>query len=296
MKKRIFLAVFLFLLGFTYYMSPSFMGLIPGGKETHDKSIFKIVFNTKKEVAFTIPYTLKNNQESLIELRKTFQIDTLVQVDNSAIENVKSVQAWVHTRWKHDGDNTPENYDPIYILKAAEKGEQFRCVEYSLVTTACLQSLGYLVRNVGLMTRDVNEVNIGAGHVVSEVYLPDLQKWFFIDPQFDIMAIQNGIPLNLVEFQHAIAHNESFELINTSKSISDEAYIDWVSPYLFYLKTALNNGNTSVWDRIIGNKRSLLLVPNNYDPPTYFQRLFRMKTFIPTHSVSDFYPKPILEK
>jgi hypothetical protein len=182
MKKRIFLVMIIFLLGFTYYMSPSFMGLIPGGKETHDKSVLKIGFNTKKELDFTIPYAIKSNRERLIKLREIFQIDTLVNTNNTAIANVKSVQKWVHSRWEHNGDNTPENYDPIFILKEAEKGVKFRCVEYSLVTTACLQSLGYVVRNVSLMTRDVNEVNVGAGHVVSEVYLPDLQKWFFYRP------------------------------------------------------------------------------------------------------------------
>lgn len=153
-----------------------------------------------------------------------------------------------------------------------------------------MKSLGFIVRRLWLKTKDVDVVNSGEGHVVNEVYLSDFKKWFFIDPQFDIMVLKNGIPLNAVEFQSAIANNEQIEIINPSKEITDEEYIEWISPYLFYFTTSLNNGRISNWDRVIGAKKQLTLVPKGHKPPTYFQRLFRIRTNYKTNSISDFYP------
>ena len=294
MIKKIGLTILIIvglLILFIFWMSPSFVGLIPGGKKTHSKDIIKIEFQKEKQLAIQIPYFDKSNSDNLIELRKTFKLDTLVSKTTSDIEKISNIQSWVHSRWKHNGDHIPENFDPIYILKEAEKGEKFRCVEYSLVTTASLQSLSFIVRSVGLMTRDVDAVNKGAGHVVTEIYLKDLKKWFFLDPQYDVMVFKNGIPLNLVEFQHAIIDHEKIEIVNPSKEISDKDYIDWISPYLFYFTVSLKKGKISIWDRIIGSKKQLTLVPKGINPPKYFQRLFRIRTSLYTNSIADFYPK-----
>lgn len=140
------------------------------------------------------------------------------------------------------------------------------------------------------MTKDVNEVNYGAGHVANEVYLKDLKKWAFIDPQFDVIVTGKGVPLNAVELQHHIANDMQFELSSPNNVITKEDYIEWIGPYLFYFQTSLNKGSVSIADRIIGTKKQLTLVPKGYEEPKYFQRLFRINTSYFTHSVNDFYP------
>ena len=286
----IFGVLFLLLLAFTFYMSPSLVGILPGGIDEHDPEVLSIEFNSEPQLEVAIPYQDFSTEEDLIQLRQQYQLDTLISKGKSDFENVMNVQTWVHSRWKHDGDNVAEKTDPIYILEQAEKGEQFRCVEYSIVTSACLKSLGYIVRGLWLKTRDVDVVNYGAGHAVNEVYLHDKKKWFFMDPQFDIMVAKDGLPLNAVEFQKAIVNQEEVTVFNPSKEISDEDYKQWIGPYLFYFTTSLNNGPISVWDRIAGNKRQITLVPVGHQPPTYFQRLFRIKTNLKTNSSRDFYP------
>lgn len=104
------------------------------------------------------------------------------------------------------GGNTTETThrkkkDTYFILEQAKKGERFRCTEYSLVASECLKTLGCKVRSLGLMTKEIDEVNSGAGHVANEVFVPDLDKWIFIDPQYDIIATENRIPLNAVELK-----------------------------------------------------------------------------------------------
>lgn len=288
---KIFLVVFILFTAFSFWISPSLGGILPGGKDTHAKDVLSIAFKKEKELDITIPYTDQSKREDLVELRERFQLDTLISKDKTDFENIMNVQSWVHSRWIHDGDNVPENHNPIYILEQAEKGERFRCVEYASVASSCLKSLGYTVRGLWLKTRDVDEVNYGAGHVVNEVYLKDKKKWFFIDPQFDIIVLKDSTPLNAVEFQKAIVTKEHIDIINPSKEISDEDYIKWIGPYLFYFTTGLNNGAISNWDRVIGTKKQLTLVPLEHKPPTYFQRLFRIRTNYTTNSLADFYPK-----
>ena len=286
---KIILFIFILFIGFSFYMSPSLGGLIKGGKEEPDRIVEKLEFETNRNQEYQIEYKTFSDNPELIKLRTDFKLDSIVKNTTSDFEKVLKIQSWVNSRWKHDGENTPEINDAYYILKQAEKGERFRCVEYSVVAGACLQSLGFKVRNIGLMTKDINDVNYGGGHAVNEVYISDLNKWIFIDPQYDVIATENGIPLNAVELQQVIANERPFEIINPNQIITKEEYTKWIGPYLFYFYTSLNKGKVSIWDRIVGNKRQLTLVPKGEKEPKYFQRLFRLNNMYFTNSAADFY-------
>lgn len=294
LKKTLYTFLFLVvvLLSYSFYMSPSLGGLLPGGKEERDKTVHQLTFDEESTGKYPIKYHSRENEPSKIELRKTFRLDSVVAGSKNDFEKVLKIQSWVQSQWKHDGDNVPEKADAMYILQEAQKGRRFRCVEYSLVASECLQSLGFITRGLGLMTRDINEVNYGAGHVLNEVYLNDLQKWVMIDPQYDVILTRNGIPLNAVELQSAIAAKEPVELINPNSTITKEEYLDWVGPYLYYFTTSLNKGPVSITDRLLSRKKELTLVPKGAENPKYFQRLMRLTTAYFTNSTGDFYPKP----
>jgi hypothetical protein len=284
-------AFFLFMI-FTLWISPSLGGLIPGGKSTHDKSVGVLAFDTVKTGIPSLTYNTVAQDPKLVKLRQEFGLDSIVNSTDSDYEKVLLIQSWVQSRWLHNGDSMPEKSDAYYILTEAKKGRRFRCVEYSIVAAECLRSLGFTVRSLGLMTKDIDEVNYGAGHVVNEVYIKDLEKWVFIDPQYDIIVTREGIPLNAVEFQNAIANKQEIEIINPNKVIAKQDYIDWIGPYLYYFTANLNKGNIGIWDRIIGTKKQITLVPKGAKPPKYFQRLFRINNSYFTNSVNDFYPIP----
>ena len=281
--------MFILFLGFSLYMSPSLGGLIEGGKEKHDRIVEKLDFEKTRNPEFQIEYRTSAENPDLVKLKTDFKLDTLINDTISDFEKVLKIQSWVNSQWEHDGNNSPEKNDAYYILKQAEKGERFRCTEYSLVASACLKSLGFKVRTLGLMTKDIDQVNSGAGHVANEVFIPDLDKWIFIDPQFDVITTQNGNPMNAVELQKAIAYNKPFEIINPNGVITKEDYIDWIGPYLYYFYVNLNKGKVSVLDRIIGTKKQLTLVPKGAKEPEYFQRLFRLNNTYFTNSTKDFY-------
>lgn len=293
MKQKIkytFLALLSLYVGFTFYMSPSFFGLIPGGKDIPDNAIYKLEFDKVRTSDRIIKYKINTQDSSLTKLREEFKLNSIIRDTKDDFEKVLKIQSWVQSRWKHSADNTPEINDAYYILKQAEKGQRFRCVEYSRVASECLKSLGFKVRNLGLMTKDIDVVNNGGGHAVNEVYIKDLKKWIFIDPQFDVIVTENGIPLNAVELQNAIAEKRIIEIINPNNVITKEEYIQWIGKYLFYFTTSLNQGKVSIWDRVIGSKKLLTLVPKGEKEPKYMQRMFRLNNAYFTNSIIDFYP------
>ncbi|MCX2743173.1 transglutaminase-like domain-containing protein [Mangrovivirga sp. M17] len=294
MLKKILLSFLILLIGFTafsFYLSPRLGGLISLGKDEIDKNIYKLEFDKGNENSFGLEYNDLSERGDLVALREQFRLDKIVDTIDDDFEQVLAIQSWVQSQWEHDGDNAPDKFNAVYILEEAQKGNRFRCVEYSLVARECLAALGFKVRTIGLMTKDISEVKSGGGHVANEVYLEDLNKWMFIDPQFDVIAVKDGIPLNAVELQHAIAHNENFDIINPNNTISKEDYVEWIGPYLYYFYVTINGQRISVWDRIIGNKKQLTLLSKDAREPEYFQKIFKINNSYYTNSLNDFYPK-----
>jgi hypothetical protein len=293
MKKKVlkaFLSLFGAFLLFSFWMSPRLGGIIPLGKEQPAQIVEKIQFDSIETNKYKLVYADKSRDSNLIQLRKVYRLDTLVKDAKSDFEKVIKIQSWVQSRWKHDGGNSAGSSDANVILKEAEKGKRFRCVEYSLVTGQCLASLGFIIRPLGLMTKDVSEVKSGAGHAVNEVYLKDLKKWVLIDPQYDVITMKDNVPLNAVELQSCIANNLNFDIINPNRTTTKEEYEKWIGPYLYYLYVTINGQSVGVWDRIAGNKKQLTLLPTGAEKPTYFQKIFRINTSYFTNSVKDFYP------
>jgi hypothetical protein len=288
---RFLLIVLIAFVSFSFYLSPRLGTLIPLGKESRDQLIYDLKFDTIHTDNYEIKYSNISADPFYTKLRNQYKLDSLVKDAETDFDKILTIQSWVQSRWKHDCCNTPEQNNAIYILEQVKKGERFRCVEYSTVAKQCLASLGFKVRGLGLMTKDISDVQSGGGHVVNEVYIEDIKKWMYFDPQFGVIPTLEGIPLNAIELQYRIKNKLDFKLINPNKTITKEDYIAWISPYLYYFTTSLNQGGISIWDRIVGNKKSLTLYPKGAEKPPYFQKIFRLNNSFYTHSVKDFYPE-----
>ena len=233
----------------------------------------------------------------LSELRKQYEIDVLVKEEKSELDKIKAVLDRTSKQWEHNGSNNPTKQDALTILKEAREGKQFRCVEYGIVATAALNSIGIPARTLGLKTRDVEKVMRGAGHVVTEVYSTELGKWIFIDPQFNILPVLNGKPLNGVEFQKEIFNkNTNLKLINKQGELSREdaeKYINWVGKYLYYFDVLFDQKTMNSGKFItINGMTKLTLVPVGRKEPRIFQRRYKIDYSYYTHSLNDFYRKP----
>ncbi len=242
-----------------------------------------------------LKYIYEENQDSpyLRKLRAEYPIDSLANLGNTELDKARIIASWVHNLWEHDGQNVPEKNDALYILEEVKKGKRFRCVEYGIVTTACLNAIGLKSRTLSLRTKDAETRPTGAGHVVMEVFLNDLNKWIMIDPQYDLIVHLNNIPLNAVELQEAITQNKPLEFW-TSEEGSQVIYIPWIYPYLYYFTFPFDNReNISSDERLLINgKSNIMLVPIGAKEPKVFQKLYPIDYCIYTHSINDFYREP----
>jgi len=249
-------------------------------------------FDTEsKNAGITFWYEQNDNNEYLNLLRSQYPIDSLVKDVPADTEKALIILNWVHRQWKHDGGNEPLHNDAISILAEAKEGKNFRCVEYGTVVTACLNAVGLKARVLALKMKDAETIESGAGHVAAEVFLNDLQKWVFIDGQFDAMPLLDGIPLNAVEFQKAIAEN--FDQLEVKSSLTDKVeYTQWIYPYLYYFDVYFDNREGIEKKQRIDGKSSLMLVPLGAKLPTVFQIKYPLDYLLYTHSLKDFYSNP----
>lgn len=253
----------------------------------------QIDFDNSKNSDFKIRYQTAKS-EYLEELKKEFPLD-FIDDKMTDIEVILAVMNWSHTRWTHDGNNSPSKSDAITILKEAKAGENFPCFAYSIVLRDQLNALGYNTRTVYLKTKDAEYRKNSPGHVVTEVYLESLQKWVFVDAQFNIMPFLNNQPLNAVELQDAMSnHYDDFELKSTASEItSKNNYTRFVYDYLYYFDTTLDNRYEKEETHKVDGKRSLMLVPQGAKNLTYID-FWKMDVnyCVYTNSLNDFYAKP----
>jgi hypothetical protein len=223
----------------------------------------------------------------LATLRTAYQLDEVVAGKITDLARVQAVCAWVSRQWKHNGSNTPQKSDPISILEEAAQGKRFRCVEYGVVLSGALNALGLPARVLALKTADVETRKAGAGHVLTEVWLRDQQKWVLVDGQWDVIPFLKGVPLNAVELQNALAKSTDGFAVASPRGTSARKFARWIKPYLYYFDTE--------FDQRHGTHResgSLMLVPVGAKNPTVFQRVYPLKNYTYTNSVPSFYLPP----
>lgn len=230
-------------------------------------------------------------------LKSRYPLESLVSGETTDMGKIVNILDWTSRQWEHSGSNQPAKQDALTILNEAQEGKQFRCVEYGIVATAALNSVGIPARTLGLKTRDVEKVMRGAGHIVSEVYSKDLGKWLFIDPQFNVIPTLNGVPLNGVEFQQAISRKDvHLKLIRKQGELSKEEagrYVKWIGKYLFYFDVLFDQKTLDASQfKTINGMTKLTLVPVGVKEPRVFQRHYKIDYSHYTHSLNDFYRKP----
>lgn len=211
-----------------------------------------------------------------------------------SMEKAKHIIGYAHGLFTHNGDNEPTASDPLTILKEAQAGQSFRCVEYCILAAALLYAHGITARLIGLKTSDVEFRKYGAGHVVIEYWDTFLQKWLMCDVQAGIFPTSHEAPLSAFEFGEKIKLNQKLEymVVKRSRFASDgkyanlHDYIDWVREYMYFYDTPIEMTFQNI-DRTA--QPIAMLVPVGVKPPILFQGLFDMNATY-THSVKDFYP------
>ena len=230
----------------------------------------------------------------LEKLKKEYPLD-FFDHKKSDTELILHVLHWTNSQWSHNGNNSPSKNDAITILNEASQGQQFPCFAYAIVLRDQLSALGFKARTLYLKTKDAENRMGPPGHVATEVYSDDLQKWIFIDGQFNVMPTLHGTPLNAVEFQDAISnHYDEFTLQSLSdQTESKKGYVTFIYDYLYYLDTSLDNRYEREERHLVDGKRSMMLVPKGAKNLAYIDFWdMDIDYCIYTNSLKDFYANP----
>jgi hypothetical protein len=258
------------------------------------KKVQAIRFEQTSDPALRFVFSDPISDTALIQLRSVYPLTELVKDAKSEHEKVLLALHWVRSRWEHSGSHDAKTNNACTILQRAEKGERFRCVEYGIVLKEVLNAVGLPARTLGLCTRDVEKTWVGAGHVLTEVWLKDHKKWALVDAQFDAMPMLDGVPLHAVELQEAIIHRKAFKFVHLGGDLTakeTKKYMDFIPHYLYYFDVSFDNRVVAASEKLTINGQSgLMLVPVKAKNPTVFQRKFPMGDYIYTNSIADFYP------
>ena len=266
-------------------------GNVPSMRATEE-----LVFTTEENKLYQFVYSDTSGNTYLRQLRQANYLLDITKSCKTDLERLCEIMNWTSKQWKHSGVNTPSKSDALTILKEAREGKRFRCVEYGTVLSASLNAIGIKARTLGLETKFIETAKAGAGHVLAEAYLPDLGKWVVADAQFNVIPTLNGLPLNAVEFQKAIASGEKFQLIDRNGAVERsraQRYLRFIPAYLYYFNIRFDCRQGLSIDRLqIEEKSSLMLVPVGAKNPTVFQITSVIDNCLYTHSTGDFYRKP----
>ncbi|WP_299676912.1 hypothetical protein [uncultured Tenacibaculum sp.] len=257
-----------------------------------------ITFNTSDvNNSLQIKYSESEDVPYLKDLEEKYPIHDVIANKTSDLDKILSVLNWTNSRWKHNGNVSPSKPDAITILNEAKEGKNFPCFAYAVVLKSQLENAGFKSRTIYLKTKDVETRKGSPGHVATEVYSPELNKWIFIDGQFNIMPVLNGNPLNAVELQDAITNNYEALIMKSLAEVSKREYVEFVYDYLYHFDVSLDQRyleNTTLKAHKVSGKSNLMLVPTGSKNPTKidFWKM-TLDDYLYTNSLQDFYAKPV---
>jgi transglutaminase superfamily protein len=125
----------------------------------------------------------------------------------TALERVRALTAWVATSWeyRHSGDASlyaPWDPETIIAWGQSKRGHDGRlpivmCVHYGVTMLAACQAVGLEAR----LAVFIDAIDGVAGHFLTEVWLPELNKWVLVDPNLDVIFSRDQTPLSVAELR-----------------------------------------------------------------------------------------------
>jgi hypothetical protein len=247
-----------------------------------------LIDGSEAGIAFSYP-DLDNEYFKKLRAQNYFDL-----VGVSLINQVKQITGYVHNLWKHDGNNVPQNSDPIEIINESKKAAKgFRCVEYSVVASALLWVYGIPSRVIGLKVKNIETIESGGGHVVIEFWNNELSKWIMVDVQAGVIAKNKETYLSCAELSDVLDAKENIDLEcveNSNFNIGNQNdFIEWMYPYLYFIDTPVSVLNFGDDEKRISQEK-VLLSPVGATVPEVFQNKYKLSYAIVTHYIDDFYP------
>jgi hypothetical protein len=175
-------------------------------------------------------YRLPSDREALLRQRMPASQQT-------AWETAKSLLTWTTNAWEHTSNDHVANQDAVEVLDRVSNGERFACVEYSIVLSQSLNAAGIPARRAVLRFANYH-AGFGTGHVVSEAWIDDLNKWVVLDGQNGFYWVSEaGTPLGLLELQQLFRDGDRASVVCLSRPASDDDVALW---WTYFSSTYVN--------------------------------------------------------
>lgn len=222
-------------------------------------------------------------KQQLDDLKNLAKLE--IPAELSKLETALRIAQFAKSAFTHNGDAQPNSSDPITILKDAQEGSKFRCVEYSHLAAWLMVAYGIEARTVNIMTKDVETKEYGAGHVVVEFYAGEQDGWVMADIQAGVIARYNNKLQSVLELCDSI-EDASIENFDGSEFKEPEGmfggnYKEWLKPYLYFI----DRPQELNFEYSVDSKPHFILVSKGAEPPKYFQRTHKLDLIVTSPEV-----------
>jgi tetratricopeptide (TPR) repeat protein len=169
------------------------------------KKVYDVAVWNNPDIPSQVLFTFGDYESpSYRKLRSKYPLTQLIKDGKTEFEQHRSVMNWVHNLWQHSSYGIAKQCSALAILDEMKRPNftGFRCIEYCVVLCEVLQALGFPARTVEI-GRDGVSYGIGKSHFVVEVWNNDLRKWVLLDPQNNVVWIDQSsqMPLNANEIR-----------------------------------------------------------------------------------------------
>lgn len=182
------------------------------------------------------------------------------EVDDSAsiFERELAIMNWVRSQALVVDATQTIPGDPISVHHAMQAGTPAQCGNFATLLAASSASVGLLhLRTWYLLSYDGPG---GQGHVANEVWVPELDKWVFLDPMNNAYVLFDGQPASLLEVRQMVLTSQRGRLdpvVGVNAHTPREELLDlyelvMVVPSLDAAHTPLRNYYRQTWlDRLV---------------------------------------------
>jgi hypothetical protein len=127
----------------------------------------------------------------------------------SVRERVRALSSWLAGSWEHTGSGRAEQYAPwdaetLLSWAPRQQGHNGKrpiamCVHYAAALVSAAQSIGIAAR-CAVVTEAPNGT---AGHFIAEIWDPEDERWFVVDPNSDALFVCDGALMSMTQIQEA---------------------------------------------------------------------------------------------
>jgi hypothetical protein len=153
-------------------------------------------------------FTYQSSQnKNLTELRKQYNLDS-ISGNGSDINKAINLLQWMHKTVPHEDEYnhkllTAKNIIETYKNKGLAQG----CYPLAIAMNEIFLAMGFQSRIVICFPTDFEHPN--GGHVINTVYIQSLDKWVWMDPQFNAyLKDENGNYLSIAEAREKIINHQ----------------------------------------------------------------------------------------